>query len=104
MKLRALLILLSLAMFAASALAVPAGKILEFPDGDTGKVTFSGQTHKDAKLVCKDCHKPELFAEKKKGTVKITMKEIDAGKQCGACHNGKAAFASKDNCGRCHKK
>src|SRR5512138_2356942 len=91
-------------VWTASALAVPAGKTLEFPDGDTGKVIFSGQVHKDAKLTCSACHKPDLFPEKKKGTVKITMEAINAGKLCGACHNGKAAFAPKDNCGRCHKK
>ncbi|KJR40089.1 hypothetical protein MCHI_004013 [Candidatus Magnetoovum chiemensis] len=39
----------------------------------------------------------------KKGTVKITMNDINAGKQCGTCHNGKVAFATTD-CAKCHKK
>jgi c(7)-type cytochrome triheme protein len=34
------------------------------------------------------------------------MAEMNAGKNCGACHNGEKAFKSSDaaNCGKCHKK
>jgi c(7)-type cytochrome triheme protein len=31
------------------------------------------------------------------------MKDMEAGKSCGACHNGTKAFAVKD-CAKCHKK
>jgi c(7)-type cytochrome triheme protein len=39
----------------------------------------------------------------KKGGDTMTMKDMEAGKFCGACHNGTKAFAVKD-CAKCHKK
>jgi c(7)-type cytochrome triheme protein len=45
-----------------------------------------------------------MFPKMKQGTVKITMDEIYASKQCGVCHNGGRAFDAKGNCGRCHVK
>jgi len=69
-----------------------------------GTVTFSGSEHKEAGLSCKDCHNSNVFPKMKQGTVTITMAEIYAGKYCGVCHNGKRAFAPKDNCTRCHAK
>jgi c(7)-type cytochrome triheme protein len=104
MKLRVVLVVLLLLVLVGSAIAVAPGKVLEFPKSSMGKVTFSGQIHKDAGFACKDCHKPELFPKMKQGTVTITMNEIYAGKLCGTCHNGKPAFAAKGNCNRCHKK
>lgn len=38
----------------------------------------------------------------KAGTASVTMKDIDRGAYCGACHNGKKAFASSE-CTRCHE-
>ena len=32
------------------------------------------------------------------------MKEMQKGKSCGACHNGKTAFSVKGDCTKCHKK
>ena len=50
---------------------------------------------------CTACHE-ELF-KMKAGTNEITMDMIQAGKACGSCHNGKAAFVSNfDTCPRCH--
>jgi len=85
--------------FAASAFAVGPGKTVEFQKG--GKVIFDGTIH--AKAKCNECH-PALFAMKK-GTV-MTMKDMEAGKFCGSCHNGEKAFGVKDaaKCGSCHKK
>ncbi len=42
----------------------------------------------------------------KKGGDVLTMKDMEAGKNCGACHNGTKAFSVKDpaNCAKCHKK
>ena len=52
---------------------------------------------------CGACH-DELF-KMKSGATAVTMDEIQAGKTCGACHNGKTAFASSFiTCGRCHTK
>ena len=51
-------------------------------------------------LECKECHSG-LFPMKA-GASKVTMDRISAGKDCGACHNGKKASAAT-NCGTCHK-
>ena len=85
---------------ASMVFAVPAGKTVEFAGGAAGKVVFSGDVHKAAG-ACNACH-PALFAMKK-GTAKITMADINAGKSCGTCHNGTKAFAAKE-CAKCHKK
>ena len=103
---KALTILLTLVvavMFIGSAMAVPPGKTVEF-DSPAGKVIFDGKAHGDKGLKCNDCH-TKIFPMKK-GGIKITMEEMNAGKNCGECHNGTKAFASKDpaNCGKCHKK
>jgi c(7)-type cytochrome triheme protein len=98
--------LLAIILFVSGglALAVPAGKSLEFKNSSLGTVKFDGTVHKKAAASCKECHTDGMFPKMKQGTVKITMDEIYAGKLCGACHNGKKAFEAKANCQRCHKK
>ena len=93
-----------LAMFVGGAMAVPSGKTLEFEAKGAGKVIFDGKIHADKGNKCDACH-TKIF-KMKKGTAKITMAEINAGKLCGECHNGKAAFKASDaaNCSKCHKK
>ncbi len=96
--------------FALAGLAVASMNVLEFKDGAMGPVTFDGKMH-NQKLgagKCMECHKGN-FPMKKPGTegsAKITMADINAGKFCGACHNGTKAFSAKEaaNCGKCHKK
>lgn len=95
------LTLIIAAAFIGSALAVPAGKTVEFKGGKMGKVVFDGKKHADAGNKCNDCH-PKIF-EMKKGTAKITMKDMYAGKQCGTCHNGDKAFKAQ-MCKKCHMK
>ena len=95
---------ISLALVASTTFAVSSGKTLEFKGSATGVVTFDGAIHQKAVASCKDCHKEGLFPKMKQGSVKITMKEIYAGKLCGVCHNGKKAFEAKGNCARCHVK
>ncbi len=99
-----LVVVVTLAM-AMTAFAVPAGKTVEFDGKGAGKVVFDGKVHADKGLKCADCHQSGLFKMKKGGDT-ITMKDMDAGKFCGACHNGTKAFSVKDaaNCGKCHKK
>ena len=105
MKLAKILAVSAVLMFSiGSAMAVPSDKTLEFAS-PMGKVIFSGKVHADKGLKCTGCHtNPKLFTMKK-GADKITMDEINAGKFCGACHNGKKAFKASDeaNCGKCHK-
>lgn len=84
-------------VLAASAFAVGPGKSLEWEKG--GKVVFSGDAHKAFK--CAECH-PALF-KMKKSVDGMTMKAMEEGKYCGACHNGTKAFSVKE-CAKCHKK
>jgi c(7)-type cytochrome triheme protein len=105
MKKIALASTLGVTIFAvSSAYAVGSGKELEFKGSPEGTVVFDGTAHKNAGLTCSDCHNAEMFPKMKQGTVKITMNELYAGKYCGRCHDGKKAFAIKDNCTRCHHK
>ena len=87
-----------------SAFAVPTGKTVEFDGKGSGKVVFDGKIHADKGLKCADCH-PANF-KMKKGVDVITMKDMEAGKNCGVCHNGTKAFEVKSpaSCAKCHKK
>lgn len=101
-----LALFLALVLSIGNAVSAPAGKMIEFAGGGAGKVALDGKVHADKGLKCPDCHtKPKLF-QMKKGADKITMADMNAGKNCGACHNGTKAFKSADpaNCGKCHKK
>lgn len=99
----ALVVVVTFAL-AVSAFAVPAGKTVEFDGKGAGKVVFDGKIHAGKGLKCADCH-PGLF-KMKKGADAITMKDLNDGKLCGACHNGTKAFSVKDaaNCAKCHAK
>ena len=90
--------------FIGTSMAVPPGKTVEFTGSKMGKVVFDGKKHADAGKKCKDCH-PKVF-KMKKGSAKITMKDIYAGKFCGTCHNGNIAFKANNpkNCMKCHKR
>lgn len=102
MKLLTILLTFAIAVvFIGSAMATPPGKNAEYAGGATGKVVFDGKTHADKGLKCNDCH-TKIFQMKK--VAKITMADHDNGKLCSECHNGTKAFASKDNCAKCHKK
>lgn len=100
-----LLVLVALACWSTSALAVPKGKSLSFDKAKIGAVSFDGTLHNEAaQKGCRECHNAEAFPKMKQGTVTITMKNIYAGEQCGICHNGQRAFAAKGNCKKCHKR
>lgn len=100
----AVLAILIAVVFVGSAMAVPPGKTVEYKGGALGKVTFDGKIHADKGLKCNDCH-TKIF-QMKKGTAKMKMADINAGKFCGECHNGTKAFKASDaaNCAKCHKK
>jgi c(7)-type cytochrome triheme protein len=68
-----------------------------------GNVTFSHDSHvQSAGLACQQCHdKPYLSVAQHK---KVSMKEMEKGKSCGTCHDGKKAFSVKGDCSNCHKK
>jgi c(7)-type cytochrome triheme protein len=62
------------------------------------KVVFKHQPHTQW-MGCPLCH-AGLF-EMEKGKVKLTMADMGAGKQCGACH-GKVAAPELASCPDCH--
>jgi c(7)-type cytochrome triheme protein len=104
-------IVVALAFVAGSAMAVPPGKTIEYPDGDQGKVTFNGDTHGAKQgMKCAQCH-PKPFGMKK-GSFKMTKEDHSKGVYCGICHNGKdehngkVVFSQSDekDCGKCHVK
>ncbi len=110
-----------LGVFAALALVASAFagmNVLEYKDGDMGKVIFDGKLHNE-KLgpgKCMECHKGNVpFAMKKPGTEgcsKIMKADHVAGKFCGTCHDGSKEIAGVkvfgwqegSDCTKCHKK
>ena len=52
---------------------------------------------------CSACH--EKLFKMKVGSNNMSMKRFKQGELCGACHNGKEAYAiGFDTCNRCHNK
>jgi c(7)-type cytochrome triheme protein len=102
-RLTAGLVLIIGVLSAAAALAIQPGKTVTW-NTSMGKVVFDGKNHADAKVGCLECHS-KIFKMKKFST-EMKMADINAGKFCGKCHNGKRSFATndKDNCEICHKK
>ncbi len=74
-----------------------------FNTENAGKVVFSHTLHlkkknaKSANVGCKACHNGNM-----RDNVRYTMADMDKGKSCGICHNGKKAFALA-KCTACHK-
>lgn len=74
-----------------------------------GKLTYKtsiGEAYFDHEIhlgmfKCADCH-TKVF-KYKKGSSPASMAQMETGKSCGTCHNGKDAFSVKDDCGKCHK-
>lgn len=94
--------LLATMLLAGVALAVEGDVVLGRQGGDRGTApaVFPHWVHR-IRYRCYACH-PAPF-EMKAGGTKITMDAIQDGKFCGACHNGKVAWAvSFDSCNRCH--
>jgi c(7)-type cytochrome triheme protein len=61
---------------------------------------FSHDFH-TAAYQCNDCHtKIFPYGDGKR----MTMADMAKGKSCGACHDGKTAFAVTASCAKCHKK
>lgn len=68
---------------------------------NAGKVVFSHSDHITQKSLannCRACHDAIFDIKKKK---RFTMKDMERGYSCGACHNGKQAFSISE-CSRCH--
>ena len=73
--------------------------------GDSpGQVVFAHSSHVDPAMpACTACHPREfriLRASPRRAPVMHA--EMDTGRYCGACHDGKKAFAL-DDCAACHQ-
>ncbi len=86
---------------AAEQLRLPPDRVYK-SDGSPGKVIFSHEFHTAVADKCTACHM-QLF-RMLRPTHRVTHAEMDAGKSCGACHNGQVAFGPTDpaGCNRCH--
>ena len=93
---------IALLLFATPVLAAVGGSDVTLKNKG-GTVLFSHDTHVERMaLACTDCH-DKLYLSKGQHK-KVTMKQMQKGKSCGACHNGKKAFSVKGECAKCHKK
>jgi c(7)-type cytochrome triheme protein len=104
MKLRCISITaLVIIAFTATLVAALEIKDATFTTDSAGKVVFSHSKHlkkKNAKspnVSCKSCHNDSM----KKG-VHYTMAQMEQGKSCGQCHDGKKVFGLV-KCTGCHK-
>jgi c(7)-type cytochrome triheme protein len=67
-----------------------------------GPVTFSHATHVAiADNRCTGCH-PAPFGMLKPAR-RVTHDDMNAGRACGICHDGKAATGVQDDCEHCHR-
>lgn len=64
-------------------------------------VRFSHRSHR-SRYTCNVCH-IELEFSMEKGETGITREDYLDGRYCGACHNGKLAFSTEEDCSRCHQ-
>lgn len=77
----------------------PTGELV-FEEKNSGNVDFSHTFH-TALYTCVDCHTVLFTTSRSK--VRVSMQEMETGKSCGGCHDGKAAFSVKGMCDSCHK-
>jgi len=69
-------------------------------DKETPPAQFPHWVHR-LRFRCYVCH--DAIFQMKAGSNPVTMDAIMDGKFCGACHDGKTAFAvGFDTCARCH--
>ena len=73
---------------------------LMFEDKILGNILFTHTQHTRL-YSCTGCHTSIYRAAR--SVEKVTMREMETGKSCGACHDGKTAFTVKDSCRLCHQ-
>jgi c(7)-type cytochrome triheme protein len=102
-----LLLAFSSALLAGALPKLPKDKALPQGDGSPGVVTFRHDSHVDASRPdCTTCH-PTLFSIVKRtassaAPAAIRHADMEKGKSCGSCHDGKSAHGL-DDCGTCHQ-
>lgn len=68
------------------------------PTRSVGNVIFSHAKHG---TNCGECH-PKIFQKKNPRRRAVTMVQMEKGRSCGTCHNGKRAFSVTERCATCH--
>ncbi len=84
---------------------LPRDKALPQGADSPGVVTFRHATHLDEKRPdCTACHPSRfpILPTTARKTPRITHKDMEAGKACGACHDGTQA-TGLDDCATCHR-
>jgi len=73
------------------------------PKKNVEPVIFSHKVHMGRGYRCNDCHYKIVPASVNRKP--ITMRDMDNGKSCGACHGQQMVFSTRDvaSCERCHK-
>jgi c(7)-type cytochrome triheme protein len=71
---------------------------VNIPTRSVGKVPFSHAKHG---ANCNQCH-PKIFKKKNPRRRPVSMRQMEKGRACGACHNGKKAFSVTGDCVTCH--
>ena len=94
-------------IFAQQNLRLPPDYLFPQSVGSPGEVTFRHGSHVDVKQPnCTACHS-RLFRILEAGMPaeggNISHERMQAGSQCGACHNGKSSFRLQENCPTCHR-
>ena len=87
---------------AASLPKLPADRALPLGDGSPGVVTFRHESHLDsARPDCTACHSRLFPILKSAKRPVLKHADMEKGKLCGACHDGKSAHGF-DDCTSCH--
>lgn len=101
MKFRLVLSFLALSLTIQSAVFAVTIRDVTYKTRNAGTVIFSHSDHIDKKEMrknCRACHDAIFDLKNKK---QYSMVEMEKGKSCGACHNGKRAFGLT-TCSACH--
>jgi len=83
-------------------LRLPRDIVYDTAKDSPGPVVFSHDTH--VAIVdnkCTGCHPAPFKMLKPVG--RMTHDDMNAGRLCGACHDGKTAVGVQDDCEHCHK-
>jgi c(7)-type cytochrome triheme protein len=79
-------------------------RTFNYRGGGQGTVTFDHGTHASKGYACVDCHTrlpstgTQLFETHKHGLISVADHSSD--RKCFACHNGRIAFSTCDQCHR----
>ncbi len=83
------------------SIRLPADRTYDGGEGSPGPVVFSHTVHVAlASGKCGGCHPAPFHMLQPTGG--ITHEEMNAGRQCGTCHDGTAAAGVTDDCTHCH--